>query len=325
MMRPAHMPRHPVSIVAGLMIVAVTNVAAAQATGTPASTSPSASATDDAAGLVAQGQKLNAQGKQTEALALYKRALEADPHFSDAHFATGIALDLEGHYPEARTHLQEAITSATSDSVKARALRTMAVSYAFTREAAEAAKYERQVIDADLAKQDWLGAADVDDELARIYLESGDLDNAYKWYENGHETALKKTDLPAAQRDLWDFRWEHAEARIAARRGQRANATRHVAAAKAIIDRGTNPDQVKFFPYLTGYVALYLGDYQQAITDLQKADQHDAFILGLIAQAYEKMGDKTRALDYYRQVLTINTHNPPNAFARPLAEQKVTA
>jgi tetratricopeptide (TPR) repeat protein len=322
MMRTICIPCHPVSIVTGLMIVAAANVAAAQASATPPSQSPSP--TDDPAGLVAQGEKLNAQGKQAAAMALYKRALQVDPHFSDAHLATGIALDLEGQYAEARTHLQEAIASAASDSVKARALRTMAISYAFTRQAGEAAKYEQQVIDADLAKQDWLGAADVDDELARIYLESGDLDNAYRWYQTGHETALKKTDLPAAQRDLWDFRWEHAEARIAARRGQHANAAQHVAAAKAIIDRGTNPDQVKFFPYLTGYVALYLGDYQQAITDLQKADQHDPFILGLIAQAYEKMGDKAHAMDYYRQVLTINTHNPPNAFARPLAKQKVT-
>jgi tetratricopeptide (TPR) repeat protein len=322
MMRTARIPCRPASIVTGLMIVGVAHMAAAQASATPPS--QSAPPTDDPAALVAQGQKLDAQGKEADALALYKRALEADPHFSDAHLGTGVTLDLEGHYAEARAHLQEAIASAP-DSVKARALRTMAVSYAFTRQADEAAKYERQVIDPDLSKQDWLGAADVDDELARIYLESGDLDNAYKWYQTGHETALKKTDLPAAQRDLWDFRWEHAEARIAARRGQRAAAEQHVAAAKAIIDRGTNPDQVKFFPYLTGYVALYLGDYQQAITDLQKADQHDPFILSLIAQAYEKIGDKAQAMNYYRQVLTVNTHNPPNAFARPLAKEKVAA
>jgi tetratricopeptide (TPR) repeat protein len=323
MMRAARIPCHPMSIVTSLMLVTVAHVAAAQ--GSAAAPSQSPPATDDPAALVAQGQKLSIQGNQAAALASYKRALQADPHFSDAHLATGIALDLEGHYAEARTHLQEAIASASSDSVKARALRTLAISYAFTRQADQAAKYERQVIDADLAKQDWLGAADVDDELARIYLESGDLDNAYKWYQSGHETALKKADLPAAQRDLWDFRWEHAEARIAARRGQRASAEQHIAAAKAIIDRGTNPDQVKFFPYLTGYVALYLGDYQQAITDLQKADQHDPFILGLIAQAYEKMGDNPHAMDCYRQVLTINTHNPPNAFARPLAKEKVAA
>ncbi len=316
MMRIAHLPCHSLAA-AGLVIVALGPLAA-QA---PNPATP----TDDPAALVSQGQKLNTDGNPTAALVLYTRALKQDPHFVDAHVAAGVALDLEGQYPAARAHLEQAIAIAPNDTVKARALRTMAISYAFTRNGDDAAKYERQVIDAALARQDWLGAADVDNELARIYLESGDIDNAYKVYQTGHETALKKSDLKPAERDLWDFRWEHAQARIAARRGQRDAAMQHVAAAKAILDRGTNPDQVRFYPYLTGYVALYLGDYKTAIADLQKGDQKDPFILSLMAQAYEKMGDKAHATDYYRQVLAINIHNPPNAFARPLARTKTTA
>jgi len=318
MMRVTHPLCHSVAAAIGVMIIAGAPLTA-QA---PSATPPSGT---DPAQLVAQGQKLNTDGNQAAALALYERALQANPHLVDAHVAAAVALDLEGHYAEARTHLDDAIASAAADSIRARALRTMAVSYAFTRNGDDAAKYERQVIDPALARQDFVGAADVDNELARIYLESGDLENGYKWYQTGHETALRKTTLTAAERDLWDFRWEHAQARISARRGQRDDAARHVAAAKAILDRGTNPDQARFFPYLTGYVALYLGDYTGAIADLQKADQHDPFILSLTAQAYEKMGDKTHAMDFYRQVLTINTHNPPNAFARPLAKQKVPA
>jgi tetratricopeptide (TPR) repeat protein len=315
MMRIAHLQCH--SLAAGLVII-VGGSLAAQAPNT-------APASDDPAALVSQGQKLAADGKEAAALALYNRALQENPRFYDAHVAAGIALDLDGQYPAARAHLEEAIAMAPNDSVKARALRTLAVSYAFTRNGDAAAKYERQVIDAAVVREDWLGAADVDNELARIYLESGDIDNAYKWYQTGHETALKKSGLTAAERDLWDFRWEHAQARIAARRGQRDAATQHVTAAKIILDRGTNPDQARFYPYLTGYVALYLGDYKTAVAELQKADQHDPFILSLTAQAYEKMGDKARASDFYRQVLAINTHNPPNAFARPLAKTKVTA
>jgi len=248
---------------------------------------------------------------------------EATPF--DAHLTKAVALDLEGKYADARTHLREALATSPPDSLKVRALRTMAVSYAFTRSAADAATYEHQVIDPALARQDFVGAADVDNELARIYLESGDIDNAYKVYQIGHETALRKTTLTAAERDLWDFRWEHAQARIAARRGQHDVAMQHVAAAKAILDRGTNPDQARFFPYLTGYVALYLRDYKTAIADLGKADQKDPFILCLTAEAYEKLGDKANAMDLYHRVLAINTHNPPNAFARPLAKEKVGA
>jgi tetratricopeptide (TPR) repeat protein len=318
MMRLTHPLCHAVGVAVGLTISVSASLAGQASNQAPTSS-------EGPAELVAQGQKLSTAGDQTAALSLYRRALQADPNFVDAHVATAVALDLAGQYDEARSHLAKAISGSQADSIKARALRTMAVSYAFTRDGADAAKAEQQVIDAALAKQDFVGAADVDNELARIYLESGDVDNAFKVYQAGHQTVLRKSNLTQPERDLWDFRWEHAQARIAARRGQRDDAAKHVAAAKAILDRGTNPDQARFFPYLTGYVALYTGDFSTAIADLRHADQHDPFILSLMAQAYEKSGDKAHAMDTYRQVLTINTHNPPNAFARPLAKQKVAS
>jgi tetratricopeptide (TPR) repeat protein len=201
----------------------------------------------------------------------------------------------------------------------------MAVSYAFTKSAADATKYEQQVMDAANARHDYTAVADVANELARICLESGDFAAAYKWYQAGHESALRKPNLSAAERDLWDFRWEHAQARIAARQGQRAEAQQHVVAAKTILDKGDNPDQARFYPYLTGYVALYGGDYKAAIADLLQADQTDPFIASLLAQAYQKSGDSAHAVEYFRKVMTSNAHNPPNAFARPLARQNLAA
>jgi len=295
---------------------------AAQAPSGSASPAPAPVAGSPAA-LVKQASDLNGQGKQDQALALYQQVLVVVPQSFDAHLGIGVVLDLDGRYDEARRHLTTAISDAPNDSAKTRALRTMAVSYAFTRSAGEATTYEQRVMDAATARQDYTAVADVANELARICLESGDFDAAYKWYQAGHESALRKPNLTAAERDLWDFRWEHAQARIAARRGQHAEAVQHVTAAKAILDKGDNPDQARFYPYLTGYVALYGGDYVAAIADLKQADQTDPFILSLIAQAYEKSGDRAQAMDYYRKVMTSNAHNPPNAFARPLARTKL--
>ena len=70
-----------------------------------------------------------------------------------------------------------------------------------------------------------------------------------------------------ADKNLWAFRWAHAQARIAARRGQRDEAQKQVAAAKVALEKANNPDQAQFFPYLTGYVAFYGGDYKTAITN----------------------------------------------------------
>jgi tetratricopeptide (TPR) repeat protein len=199
----------------------------------------------------------------------------------------------------------------------------MSVSYAFERNTDKASEYERRAFDLQYNWQKYEDAAATANELARIYLESGDLDNAFQWYQTGRLTGLRKPNITQAEKDLWTFRWEAAEARIKARRGQRDEALKHLAAAKAVLDAGGNPDQLHFYPYLVGYVALYTGDYSTAIKELQKADQKDPFVLSLEAQTYEKLGDKAHAREYYEKVMTSNLHNPSNAFARPLAREKL--
>ena len=82
-------------------------------------------------------------------------------------------------------------------------------------------------------------------------------------------------------------------------------------------------DQEIFFPYLTGYLAFYAGDAKTALADLQKARQDDPFIQVLMAQAYEKLGDREQADALYRKAAATTAHNPPAAFARPLATKKL--
>ena len=81
----------------------------------------------------------------------------------------------------------------------------------------------------------------------------------------------------------------YAQARIAARRSDQVEAQKHVAAAKAILDKGTIPEQAQFFPYLKGYVAFYAGDYKAALEGLKQANQNDPFIQCMIGQTYEKL------------------------------------
>lgn len=303
--------RRPSIVLSGLLFCVAFAAASAQ-------TAPS----DDVQTLIKQGQDLNRQGKQDEALGLYKQALAKSPNSYQAHLESGIALDLKGDYAAAHTHLQAAIDAAPADQ-KNRALRTMAVSYAFENNSAEAAKYEKQAFDTLIAKPDFEAAAGVANELARIELESGDIDGAERWYNTGYETAMRKPDMKDSDKNLWGFRWAHAKARIAARRGQREEAQRQIAAAKAALEKANNPDQAPFLPYLIGYVAFYGGDYVAAITELGKANQDDPFILVLLAQSYEKTGDAARAKEYYGKVMANNSHSPASAFARPLAKKKL--
>jgi tetratricopeptide (TPR) repeat protein len=274
---------------------------------------------------VRQARQATSQGKLEEALNLYRQAQAQNGDLMEAQLGIGIVLDLDGNYDEARKHFANAIELAKPEQ-KIGALKSMAISYAFTKDCKNATKYEQQAFDQQMSQTppDDIAAAETANELARICIESGDVPAAQKWYQTGHDTAFKKSDLSDADKDLWNFRWEHAEARIAARRGNKSEAQKHVAAAKAILDKGViDKAQQAFFPYLTGYVAFYTGDYKTAIADLQQANQRDPFILALLAQAYEKSGQKDQAMDLYKKVLAMNIHNPTGAFSRPLAKQKV--
>jgi tetratricopeptide (TPR) repeat protein len=198
----------------------------------------------------------------------------------------------------------------------------MAMSWAFEGNCKKSLEYEQQVFDYYVGIKDFFQQGEIADEAARVCIDSGDLDTAFKWYQIGHDTGLREPDIKADRKDLWEFRWEHAQARIAARRGNKAEAQKHAAAAKATLDKGTNPQQAQFFPYLAGYVAFYSGEYKTALEELQKANQNDPFIQCLIAQTYEKLGDKEKATEYFKKASATTAHNPPGAYARLMTHKK---
>ena len=283
------------------------------------------SSSQDPSELVRQAQQKLRDGKPDEAVSILRDAVHASPRSFAANNQLGIALDFTGNYAEARAQFTKAIELAATPQQKAQAQRSMAMSYAFEGDCADAAKYETPVYEMYLADKDFFDAGEVANELARVCLDAGNLAEAAKWYQTGHDVGLREPDIKPDRKDLWEFRWEHAQARIAARRGNKPEAERHVAAAKAILDRGTNPQQAQFFPYLVGYVALYTGDAGTALAELQKANQSDPFIVCLMGEAYERLGQREQAAAAYKKASTLSTaHNPPNAYARRLTRKKVS-
>ncbi len=87
--------------------------------------------------------------------------------------------------------------------------------------------------------------------------------------------------------------------------------------------------QERFFPYLTGYVALYTNDLATAEADLTRAlgiqgNASDPFMHYLLATTLEKKGDAASAKGHYQRAYELATaHNPPAAFTRPNARMKI--
>jgi tetratricopeptide (TPR) repeat protein len=239
--------------------------------------------------------------------------------------------DLDGKGAEARQLLQKSIDSAASPREKADAERAMAMSWAFEGNCGKTAEYEQRVTDYWKTQEQanprnaFYQEGEMADEAARVCIDAGELDAAADWYRKGHDLGLKEPGISADRKALWEFRLEHAEARLAARRGNRAEAEKHVAAAKAALEQMTQlrRQQEAFLPYLTGYVAFYLGDYPAALADLQMANQNDPFIQCLLGQTYEKLGQRDKAMECYRKAAATTGHNPPAAYARPFARKKL--
>lgn len=272
-----------------------------------------------------EGRRLMREGNLEEALAVYRKELAANPDSVPALNAAGVVLDHLGRTAEARTYFQRTIDLAATPQARYAGWRNMAMSYAFDNDCANAWKYEELAYKWNVETGDFYQQGERTNEAARVCIEAGDLDTAERLYRLGTEVGLKEPGIKPERVALWNFRLEHALARLAARRGQHDTAKRHVAAAKAILDGNAElaKDQAQFLPYLTGYVALYGGDYDGAIAELNKANQNDPFVQCLLGMAYEKLGNRAKAKEYYTRAAATTNHNPPAAFARPFATRKL--
>jgi tetratricopeptide (TPR) repeat protein len=246
-------------------------------------------------------------------------------------------LDVDGRTGDARVLIQQVIDTTTVPRARAAAQRAMAMSYAFDGDCANAARYEEMVIaywktrEADEPQNAFYQQGEMANEAARVCIDAGQLDVAEKYYRLGTELGLREPEPKTHPKSLWDFRLAHALARVAARRGNAPEARRQLAGARRILDGDPKmaAAQERFFPYLTGYVALYTNDLKAAEADLTAAvaipaNATDPFMQALLGMTYEKMGDAARARPLYEKAYALATsHNPPSAFARPFTRKKL--
>jgi tetratricopeptide (TPR) repeat protein len=247
------------------------------------------------------------------------------------------ALDREGKTSEARAIFQRMIDSASKPADRAAAQRAMAMSYAFDGDCANTIKYEQMVIDYWKTQEQadpqnaFYQQGEMANEGARVCIDAGDIDTAEEWYRKGYELGNKEPEPRTHPKSLWDYRLAHALGRIAARRGDKAEADKQIADARRALDSDTAmaAQQERFFPYLVGYVALYTGDLAKAESEFMKAigikgNERDPFMHCLLAMTYEKEGKAQQAKEMYRKAYDLAAaHNPPAAFVRPFARKKL--
>jgi tetratricopeptide (TPR) repeat protein len=280
-----------------------------------------------------QAAELAREGKLAAARAAIDRELAENPTSG----AAANMLDSIGATKDARVIFQKRIDTAPDAAAKAAAQRAMAMSYAFDGDSQATVKLEQEVIaywvtrEAADPQNAFYQQGEMANEAARVCIDAADLDAAEYWYKKGTEWGNKEPEPRTHPKSLWDYRLAHGLGRIAARRGDQAEAQKQIAIARKILDSDPKmaEAQERFFPYLVGYIALYTGDLKTAETELTKAmtapgAQNDPFFPCLLAMTYEKLGQKEKAMEFYRKAYGLATaHNPPAAHVRPLARKKL--
>jgi tetratricopeptide (TPR) repeat protein len=271
--------------------------------------------------------------QKPQALEAIRRELARNPTSTPA----ANLLDTIGEGVEARRVFQRQIDEAATPAARAAAERAMAMSYAFEGDCANTIAYEQRVIDYWVTREAaepqnaFYQAGEMANEGARVCIDAGDLDTAEHWYRRGTELGLKEPEPKTHPKSLWDYRLAHALGRVAARRGDAAEAARQIALARQALDSdpAMAEQQERFFPYLVGYVALYTNDLAKAEAELARAiatpgNGNDPFMHALLGMTYEKLGRADEARAAYEAAYERATgHNPPAAFTRPFARAKL--
>jgi len=308
-------------VVAALVALGVTAGGAADRDATPLVwRQPS-----DPDALVRQGRSLMMAGKHDEAERLYRQALTISPRSFEAARALGILLNLKGQYPEARIHLQRAVDVAATPTVRHQAMSALALSYAFEGKLPDCQREYEAVRRQQQVEGDMSGAAASARSIGRILLEAGDITTGRKWYELGYQEWKPAANQPSSEQLLWDLRWHHMQARVAAKERRIDEARRQLGEFEAIMQRrGKLPEDNDIYHWVAGYVAYYAKDYERAVAELTQGDLDDPFILYMIGLSYEAKGDTSNAKEYYRRTMASNVYSLQSAIARPQARAKLS-
>jgi tetratricopeptide (TPR) repeat protein len=244
-------------------------------------------------------------------------------------------LDVEGKHQESRAIFQALIDHAPTPAERAAAQRRLALSFAYDMNCAKSIELEEQVIAYWVTRREaepqnaHYQEGEMANEAARICIDAGALDEAERMYRRGSDLGNMEPEPRTHPKSLWDFRLAHALARVAAQRGNAAEAGRQVAEARRILDGDPKmaEAQEQYFPYLLGYVALYTNDLATAEAELTKSMQlmaNDPFQVVLLGMTYEKKGDQAKARELYEKAYGMATgSNPPNVHSRAFTRRKL--
>lgn len=259
-------------------------------------------------------------GRFDDSIVQYRKALEIDPNFLNAH--QGIAMDLlySAKSAEAEAELANITKKARNDGERRTALFALTVVHIDSGKMAKALE--------DVDKQYALGektndvpTMSFDNGLkGNILLEMGKPDQARAEFERGLKL-VEGSDLSAAIKANAALVSHFNLGRVAAAKKDSAAAKSEADLFRKGAEAAQNPAQVRNAHELDGIIALAEKDYDRAIAELLQANQQNPQDLYRLCQAYKGKGDAAKAKEYCEKAANFNSLPQVNyAFVRTKAK-----
>ena len=263
-------------------------------------------------------------GRFDDSIEQYHKALSIDTHFVPSHFGISADLMYQSKPAEAEAELQKMADQARNDGELRTAYFGMAVV------SSDSSKFDKavQAMNKEYAvaekKNDVAAMAADLQAIGNIQAAALKFDAAQQAFDRSLQM-IQGSSLSQEIKDNATRQHHFNMAMLSIGRKDFSAAKTHAEEFRQSAEASGNGVQVKLTHELAGTLALAQKDYDQAIAELQQANQQNPQNLYRMCDAYQAKGDSGKAHDYCSQAAGFNSlPQLPYAFIRSKA-QKVAA
>lgn len=266
------------------------------------------------------GEILMKQGKFDESIVAYRKALSIDPNFSSAYIGIGANLIFKGQSEKAREEFQKSYQVALSDGQRRQALLSIVNSYIYEGNLEKALNELQKCYIIDKNNNNLVEMCRDLTQMGDVLLESNKLDEAKTKYLKSLKLLESSEYLTPAQKDNDKLYHLFDEVQIALKEDDVVTAK---AKAKTFREQAKDQIDTRTYHELMGMIALHEKRYDDALQELQQANQLNPRILYRLGNAYEGQGDKDKARKFWEKAVNFNAMSMNHALIYNKAKKKI--
>jgi tetratricopeptide (TPR) repeat protein len=239
-------------------------------------------------------------GRFGESIAQYRKALAIDPHFTNSYYAIAGNLMFQGKHPQALAEAQKLAKAARNDGDRRLAFFTKALVYADQGKTDLALNEMEKQYAFDAKLKDPAQMAQDVNGIGIVLLDAGRTAQAQKRFQQALDIQANSMLSSEAKQDA-KLAHHYNLGRVALAKNDLATAKSEAAEYLKGAEEKQNDFRIRQAHELAGTIAIKEKNFDEAISELEKASQQDPYAVYQLAVAYAGKGDQAKAGETYKQ------------------------